>query len=228
MSTRDTVLGKVRRALTAPADDGARAKTVADRLATGKAGLIPARGQLEHGKKVDLFCKMAEKVHASTTRVKSGDDVPEAVAQYLRDHNLPSSIRMGEDERLKGMDWDRTPTLERRSGPSEGRDMVGFSHAYGGVAETATLLMTSGADNPTTINFLPDTHIVVVDGKDIDGDYEAVWSRLRETYGKGTMPRTVNMITGPSRSGDIEQKLLLGAHGPRSLHIIIVDPDRPD
>ena len=225
MSTRETVLGKVRRALVAPADDSTRAKAVADRLAAGKAGLIPARGQLEQDAKVTLFCEMAVKVHASTARVKSGDDVPEAVAQYLRDHNLPSSLRMGDDERLQAMDWNRTPTLERLSGPSDGRDMVGLSHAYGGVAETATLMMTSGAANPTTINFLPDTHIVVVDGKDIDGDYEAVWSRLRETYGKGTMPRTVNMITGPSRSGDIEQKLLLGAHGPRSLHIIVVDPD---
>lgn len=225
MSARETVLGKVRRALAVSDNDGERARTVTDRLAAGKAGLIPARGQLEHGAKVELFCKMAEKVHASTARVKSGDDVPEAVAHYLREHNLPSSLRMGADERLTKLAWDRTPTLERLSGPSDGRDMVGLSHAFGGVAETATLLMTSGADNPTTINFLPDNHIVVIDGKDIDGDYEAVWSRLRKTYGKGTMPRTVNMITGPSRSGDIEQKLLLGAHGPRSLHIIVVEPD---
>ncbi|MEI9915983.1 MAG: LUD domain-containing protein [Methylovirgula sp.] len=39
---------------------------------------------------------------------------------------------------------------------------------------------------------------------------------------RGAMPRTVNFITGPSRSADIEQTLLLGAHGPRALHIIIV------
>ena len=83
------------------------------------------------------------------------------------------------------------------------------------------VLVTSGADNPTTNNFLPDNHIVVVDGNDISGDYETAWSNLRAV---GAMPRTVNMITGPSRSGDIEQKLLLGAHGPRSLHIIVVDP----
>ena len=57
---------------------------------------------------------------------------------------------------------------------------------------------------------------------DIAGDYETVWQRLREHYGKGTMPRTVNWITGPSRSADIEQTMLLGAHGPRSLHVIVV------
>ena len=225
MSGRDTVLGKVRRALAAPADDSARAKAVADRLAAGKPGLIPARGQLDHAGQVELFCKMAGKVQASTARVKSTDDVPEAVADYLRERNLPASIRMGTDERLTGLAWDRTPNLDRRSGPSDGRDMAGLSHAYGAVAESGTLMMTSGAENPTTVNFLPDHHIVVIDGKDIAGDYESVWSRLRETYGTGTMPRTVNMITGPSRSADIEQTLLLGAHGPRSLHIIVVEPD---
>jgi L-lactate dehydrogenase complex protein LldG len=83
-------------------------------------------------------------------------------------------------------------------------------------------VLTSGGDNPTTINFLPEHHIVVVDAKDVAGDMETVLSRVRRKFGKGEMPRTLNFITGPSRSGDIEQKLLLGAHGPRALHIIMV------
>ena len=82
--------------------------------------------------------------------------------------------------------------------------------------------MTASADNPTTLNFLPDYALVVLHEKDIAGDYESMWAQLRQTYGKGTMPRVVNWITGPSRSGDIEQKMLLGAHGPRRLHIIVV------
>jgi L-lactate dehydrogenase complex protein LldG len=83
--------------------------------------------------------------------------------------------------------------------------------------------MTSGAENPSTLNFLADNHIVVVSGKDMTGDYEAMWDKVRATFGKGRMPRTVNMITGPSRLADIEQTLLLGAHGPRRLHIIVVN-----
>jgi L-lactate dehydrogenase complex protein LldG len=82
--------------------------------------------------------------------------------------------------------------------------------------------MVSGHENPSTLNFLPDNHIIVVSAKDIASDYEAVWNRVRFAYGKGTMPRTVNWITGPSRSGDIEQTLLLGAHGPRRLHVVLV------
>jgi L-lactate dehydrogenase complex protein LldG len=49
-----------------------------------------------------------------------------------------------------------------------------------------------------------------------------VWARLRARYGKDCMPRTVNTITGPSRTGDIEQMIELGAHGPRRMHIVVV------
>jgi L-lactate dehydrogenase complex protein LldG len=109
-------------------------------------------------------------------------------------------------------------------GASDGGDLAAVSHAVGGAAETGTLMLTSGPDNPTTLNFLPDYHIVVVGAADISGDLEGFWRTLRATYGRGQMPRTVNLITGPSRSGDIEQKLLLGAHGPRRLHVVIVNP----
>ena len=63
---------------------------------------------------------------------------------------------------------------------------------------------------------------MVLNAADIAGDYETVWARLRPQGGEGNLPRTVNFITGPSRSADIEQTLLLGAHGPRALHIIVV------
>jgi L-lactate dehydrogenase complex protein LldG len=82
--------------------------------------------------------------------------------------------------------------------------------------------MLSGAGNPTTINFLPEHHIVVIDAADIDGDLESAIAKVRATYGKGKMPRTLNLVSGPSRSGDIEQKLILGAHGPKALHILVV------
>ena len=62
----------------------------------------------------------------------------------------------------------------------------------------------------------------MVAASDVAGDDETLWRRLRETFGAGTMPRTVNLIIGPSRSGDIEQTLILGAHGPRRLHVMVV------
>src|SRR5215510_2198651 len=150
------------------------------------------------------------------------DEVPAAVAEFLRAHNLPPALRRGADPRLDAMPWGRERTLDVATGPSDGGDAVAVSHAFGAAAETGTLMLTSGPDNPTTLNFLPETHVVVVQADDIAGDYETLWRRLRERYGAGKMPRTVNWITGPSRSADIEQTLILGAHGPRRMHVIVV------
>ncbi len=84
-------------------------------------------------------------------------------------------------------------------------------------------MLTSGPERPTTLNFLPETHIVLLTADQVVGGMEEAWAKLRERYGRGVMPRTVNLITGPSRSADIEQTLQMGAHGPRRLHIILVD-----
>jgi L-lactate dehydrogenase complex protein LldG len=84
-------------------------------------------------------------------------------------------------------------------------------------------MLVSGPETPSTLNFLPETHVVVVRASQIVGGYEDAWARLRAAM--KAMPRTVNFITGPSRSGDIEQTLQLGAHGPRRLHVVLVNDD---
>ena len=154
-------------------------------------------------------------------RRETPEHIPAAVATFLRRHNLPLVIRRGDDPLLANVPWDRAGTLSMRLGASDGSDIAALSHAFAGVAETGTLVLTSGADNPTTLNFLPDVHVVVVGTADIAADFETVMGRLRERFGTGALPRAVNMITGPSRSADIEQTLILGAHGPRKLHVIV-------
>jgi L-lactate dehydrogenase complex protein LldG len=222
MSAREAILNKVRGALKAREGDAARVATIGERLEKAPKGVVPARGQLPRAERIELFCTMAEKLSATVERVDSRDAVPKAVAAYLRGRNLPAVLRMGEDERLTAMPWDGERSLQVKQGPSDGNDEVGLSHATAAVAETGRLVMTSGNGNPTTINFLPEHHVVVVDADDIDGDLETALGRIRAGYGKGKMPRTVNLISGPSRSGDIEQKIILGAHGPRALHVIVV------
>jgi L-lactate dehydrogenase complex protein LldG len=222
MSARDEVFATIRRSLGVSGNEPIRRDIVTERLRRTPKGVIPERGQVAGRELTALFRTHAEAAFATVTEVESATDVPEAVAGFLRGHNLPSSLRMGEDPRLGAMAWERT-SLDVAQGPSAGSDLNAVSHAFGGVAETGTLIMTSGPDNPSTLNFLPDNHIVILAAKDISGDYETMWDKLRATYARGHMPRTVNMITGPSRSADIEQTLLLGAHGPRRLHIVIVN-----
>jgi L-lactate dehydrogenase complex protein LldG len=221
MSARDDILGTIRRSLGVTGTEQPRIEAVNDRLKRAPRGIIPRRGQLDPAAQLALFKTQAQATLASLEEVASPVDVPAAVASYLRAGNLPARIRMGDDLRLAAMPWSAT-ALEIAKGPSDGTDLVGVNHAFGGVAETGTLVLASGRENPTTLNFLPDYAVVVLNAKDVAGDYETVWSRLRDTYGRGKMPRTVNWITGPSRSGDIEQTILLGAHGPRSVHIILV------
>ena len=223
MSARDSILSKIRRVSAASPDDSARRATVIGRLTSHPAGVVPARGHLPTAERLDLFVAKAEGVLSTVARVASADDVPGAIAAYLRSKNLPQAIRRGADPRLAALPFEREPQLAVTIGPSDGRDLAGLSHALAGVAETGTVVLTSGADNPTTLNFLPEHHVVVVRAADVVGDFESVWAQVRATFGVGVMPRALNMITGPSRSGDIEQTILLGAHGPRSLHLIVVE-----
>lgn len=220
--TRQSVLSDIRNALVKKASDDARAKAVAERLSGRPTGIIPKRGQLKQDARVELFAEMAKKVHSSVTRVSGYDEIPSCIGNYLREHNLPAELIMGTDRRLNKADWSLEKNITIKKGPSDGQDLVGVSHAKSGIAETGTLLLASGSENPTTINFLADHHIVIISAKDIKGDMESAWGSLNKKDGQVVMPRAVNFVTGPSRSGDIEQKLLLGAHGPRALQIIIV------
>ena len=222
MTPRELIFATIRRSLGVTGTEAPRLAVVAARLAGHPRGVVPARGQLPPRERVDLFARMVEAASATTTRVRDGADIPATVADVLRGLNLPLRVRHGEDPRLAGLPWSNAPALEVSRGPSDGRDLAAVSHAFAAVAETGTVVLTSGPDNPTTLNFLPDVHIVVVEARAIAADFETVMGKLRERYGEGMLPRAVNMITGPSRSADIEQTLLLGAHGPRKLHVIVV------
>lgn len=223
MSGREATLSRIRHALHATdAEDDPRRVAVAARLDFPPRGVIPARGQLGLEGRIALFSEMASKAHATVEQAGSANDVPALVSAYLRGRNLGARLRMGGDKRLRVIPWMEERTLQIVIGPSDGSDQVTVSHALGAIAESGTLALASGRDNPTTLNLLPEHHIVVVDAGDICGDMETLLDRLRDRYGKGRMPRTLNFITGPSRSADIEQTMLLGAHGPRALHVIVV------
>jgi L-lactate dehydrogenase complex protein LldG len=182
-----------------------------------------ARADLPQDQKVALFCQWAELNNATVARVDAAD-VPAEVAAYLTRNNLPAEAAMAPSPALEGFDWASQKMLSLRRGRGQGSDHVSITGAFAGIAETGTLVMASGPDHPVTLNLLPDTHIVVLRESDIVGGYEDVWGRLRARYGKGHMPRTVNTITGPSRTGDIEQTIELGAHGPCRMHIVVVRP----
>ena len=193
------------------------------RLRVHAANLVPARGGDPKGG-IELFTAEAVQVDASVIRIGDFSELPAVAAAFLSEHNLPATLRAASS--LENVPWAGQPTLDVAYGLPQADDMTGISMAFGGVAETGTLVFLSGPENPTTLNYLTPNHIAVVGAADICGDYEAIWRRIRSenTGPNGSfMPRSVNWVTGPSRSADIEQTLLLGAHGPQRLHIVIVD-----
>ena len=221
-TSRDAILGKLRKSASRDGDEATARAAVEARLKGHPRGAIPARGKLDARGRMDLFAAQATAVNATVARVSALDEVPAAVADYLRGENLPTSLKMAPDPKLEACSWDKAPMLDIAYGKAHPDDQVTVTAAFAGIAETGTLMLASGPESPTTLNFLPDTHIVMLRAAEMVGAYEEAWDRLRAT---GRMPRSVNFITGPSRSGDIEQTLHLGAHGPRRLHIILVEDD---
>lgn len=221
-NARDEILARIRHSLNADGQNIDRLEAVAERLEKHQRNLIPKSAAGTAAQNVKRFREKMQAVDGTVEEVKSPAAIPEAIAEYLRNHNLPAKIRRGEDAALESLPWEKAPNLQVGTGIARKTDEVSVSRAFGAVAETGTLVMTSGADNPTTLNFMPENHIVVVEAGRVAGSYEDIWDVLRAVYGEGEMPRTVNLISGPSRTGDIEQKIELGAHGPKRLHVIIL------
>jgi L-lactate dehydrogenase complex protein LldG len=222
VSSRDDFIAKIRHGLQDGRTDEQRQRDVAARLKSPPAHPLPARVQLGPKDQRTLFESHLVSQAATVVSVPSAADIPAAIADYLRNTNLPSRVRMGADPFLADLDWSTAAALQRDAGAAAPSDETCVSHATAGISETGTLLLCSGEDNPVTLNFLPETHIIVVEAKDIVGGYEAGLAKVRERYGRTKMPRTVNMISGPSRTGDIGGVMVMGAHGPRRLCVLIV------
>lgn len=227
--SRDAVLGSIRRGLRRgplPADQQAMLN---GRLASHPRQLIPARSRLPRPGQVKLFIHNVEKEFGSAVRVASAEDVPGAIADYLAAHNLPPRLARAPHPELDAMPWAAYPLLEVEARKGHENDLVSVQHAYAGIAETGTLMFPSDPTRPTTLNLLPDIAIAVLRVSRLVGAYEEAWDILRGEHVDGLtggfMPRNVMLVTGPSRSADIEQTLELGAHGPRSLHVVLIDDE---
>jgi L-lactate dehydrogenase complex protein LldG len=219
---RALVLSRIRAGLGVAGRDRAREAAVEERLRAHPRGTIPARARASREALIELMTTMLAAQGAEVTRAATPEDAVRAVAEDLRNHNLPSRLRVGADAQLAGLPWDVMPGVELVFGPANGEDRAGLSRAVAAAAETGTLVLVSGADNPTTLAFLPETHFILVSAGDVVGSYEEAFDRLRAIYGEGVLPRTVNLISGPSRTADIEQTIVRGAHGPKRLHVVIL------
>jgi len=204
------------------------------RLGLGRKGPLPAaqahaeRGYIAEHRPgpsprskwdpVQRFRERALALASSVDRVASMAAVPVAVARYLGEHSLPAHVVVWPE--LASLDWcGAGVTAEARS--AEGRDLVGVTGSFCAIAETGTLLLLSGPSTPPSTSLLPESHIAIVACSRIVGTMEDAWALARAELGE--LPRTANFVSGPSRTADIEQTLVLGAHGPYRVHVVLFD-----
>jgi L-lactate dehydrogenase complex protein LldG len=237
-SSRDTVLGRVRQAL---GKTGADPAAMADAQAYLRAH---ARGPAPtfDADRILRFIRRAGDMESTVARVSRRDEIPAAVAAYLDGLKLaqapvaqPSSqlssqliSQLSSQNPHCGVCWPEFADLDwAQAGlivearPTVGDDRLGITGVFCAIAETGTLVVLSGANTPTAATLLPDTHVAIVSANRIVDTMEDAFALVRKE--RGSVPRAINMISGPSRTGDIEQTIVLGAHGPFRVHILVVD-----
>lgn len=221
MSARDRILNRLKSRL-AVAEAGDRKAAVSAWLAsplTAAPRPRPTQSRSDGEARVAQFIAKAEAADATATRIASIEDLPAALANELRQRNLARSIRMGSDPALAALDWSG---FDNSTGPGRIEEPATLSIAPYAIAETGTLALRSGPENPVTLTFLGETHFVVVRASSIQPGFEELFAAHRAS---GRDPRTLNLVTGPSRSADIGQTLQLGAHGPVALHIFVIEDE---
>lgn len=220
-ASRDAILGRVRSALRKTgAGTGNRADAEAY-IAAHAHGPRPAMPS----DLVTRFLSRATDMASTVERIGSRADIPAAVARYVDALELPQEILAQKSHagvcwpEFADLDWSGAG-LEIEARPTTGGDRLGITGSFCAIAETGTLVFTTGATTPTATALLPDTHVAVIRADRVVAGMEEAFALVRTEH--NGMPRAMNMISGPSRTGDIEQTIVLGAHGPFRVHILLL------
>ena len=167
---------------------------------------------------IGRFCQQAERTSQTIDRVGQMSEVPAAVARYLDGQGITRQAIAWRT--LQDLPWQENGiAVEYRKPVNE--DMVGITGCFCAIAETGTLLLLSGPDTYSSAALLPETHIALLPVTRIVGAMEDAFALAKAE--RGELPRATNFISGPSRTGDIEQTIVLGAHGPYRVHVILID-----
>jgi L-lactate dehydrogenase complex protein LldG len=164
------------------------------------------------------FEQRAKAAAATVTILENAEQIPSAIADVLRSRNLPAIVHLPPDASFERISWSSAPGLSIvRDAP--GPDDVAVSISPHAIAETGTLVYPASPSRPPSWHFRSGVEIALLAAGNIRADLEEVLEQITK---RGAQPSTVNLVTGPSRTGDIEQTLELGAHGPKELIILIV------
>jgi len=148
----------------------------------------------------------------------STDDIPEAVSQFLKKHDLPAGIAVQNAESLKRLDWAGMTLIDNVIDD----ESVSICVADYGIAETGSVVIRSSPKMPILLSFLASYQIVVLK-RDVILAYLEDYAQVdAELAASNNTPRNTSLITGCSGTTDIEGVLVQGAHGPKLLHILLI------
>jgi len=214
VSARDAILGRLQKSLnednpSRPVPKGIddAPAVVRERLQNKPVSTLPAFSEEPTERLIRMMeavQMMMESVQMSVTRVQTSADVVNAVEDYIATEALDGDVTVA--PALAEMNWPDS----FRSGTASGVESTSVTPCLSAVAETGSVVFASSETTPATLNFLPDNHIVVVNESQVVNHVDDVWAQLRQA---GASHRAVNFVTGPSRTGDIEQAIEIGAHG---------------
>ena len=220
-AARDAVLARTRRALGKKADRNearAEADAYVEAHRHGPRPVMP-------DDLVTRFIGRATDMQSTVERLADRRDLPAVIARHLS--ALDSRADAAVPAARAGVCWPEFADLDWQAAglaieprPTTGADRLGITGAFCAIAETGTLVVLTGDDSPTATTLLPDTHVAVVRAERIVSGMEEAFALIRRE--RGRLPRAVNLISGPSRTGDIEQTIVLGAHGPYQVHIVVL------
>ncbi|MFK8051122.1 MAG: lactate utilization protein C [Halioglobus sp.] len=212
-SARTDIVARVRHA-----SAGNSAEQIASQLSS--LGTAP-KPEIPSAEFAERFLAMVIRNQGSAMAVRNRSDAAKTVAQYLYQKYRTRKLVAGNDPKLAAMPWRDGGVLPRFGAAVEG-DLASVSYARAGVVETGSILTWSGKSNPATNNLLVESHIVLVDLEDLVATMEDAWHKIDASQEGARRHRGINFVSGPSSTADIDFELVMGAHGPRSWHVVLI------
>jgi L-lactate dehydrogenase complex protein LldG len=217
MSERENIFARIKEALTlkAHAHHGHGLPTAAE-----QRGVMPSVGTTAE-EQFALFAKNASDLKATFKLVKDEAELAmelqalSAAEKWQRAATHTGSLAQAQTKAL-GL-----PTIVTNDGYDKHeleKCDVGISECDALIAQTGTVLVTSRSSGGRALSCLPPHHVVIARREQMVADLPAAMALVKQRYG-GNYPSMISFITGPSRTGDIERILVLGAHGPKKLTI---------
>jgi L-lactate dehydrogenase complex protein LldG len=217
MTARENILGRIRQAQGRASSEPTDAEILAVRAAIARHDRGPLPAIAREAQRLPQFLRECERLGTTAAEVPSPGDVPREVARYLGAQGLERRVVLWRE--FATLDWAGAGVaIDER--PAADEDRVGLTGCYCAIAETGSVLLLSAPEMPKLTALLPETHLCVVRKSRLVNSMEDAFAMMRHEIGEP--PRSVFLVSGPSRTADIEQTIVIGAHGPYRVHVILI------